>query len=209
MSHRDITIVQADEHRRRIIAGLVDMGMDPDRAREYEAARWDLSGAEALDECRWRGLALTAEDLTDFLRQRFGRDTFPDGAPLTHEAVGWSRKYVDLALSWAMEQGRGEPATPPQLRPIATLADMLNALRSPELVERIAGMKSLSLSLGAGCKIAGETAEDFEHILAPQLSDLLGRAAATGDPELVDRIEALVTNVHPDHQGAAARAARN
>jgi hypothetical protein len=89
---------------------------------------------------------------------------------------------------------------PERIAPTATVASLLDALRSPDMVVRIDAGKSLALSIGAGLKLAGETAEDVDNIIGPQLSAILGRAMA-GESSAVDELAALVTT----DQGRAHR----
>lgn len=201
--HTPLTTAEIDT---LMLAGLVRLGFAPVRAARLVAARWPMAADDVLAECRGRGLALSPGDLVDFLRERYGTAEHPDGEALTADSVGWFGFLVDLLLCWAAERGRGTP-TPigeaPAAPRLLTVSDMLAALRSADLAERVAGGLALAQSIGVGLRLAGEMAEDVEHIRGPAVSALLGRAMA-GEPEALAELESHLSTEPP-----AATAARN
>lgn len=181
------------EYEAEAVAALVRLGMTEPEAQAYVDGRFPLSGSEeVLAELRGRKVVIDRDDLTAFLRERFETDRCPDGAPLDGDAVGWPRYIVNDLATWAVNSGRASAGKQPP-RPVWTLEEMLAGLRSSEPVARMISGQILATSLGAGCRLAGENPVDFEHILSPALSDLIGRAMA-GDGSAVDELERIVTN---------------
>ncbi len=80
--------------------------------------------------------------------------------------------------------------------PVVTVADMLRDLRSDDAATRIRAGLRLAAAIGVGLKLAGEHREDVEHLIGPQLADVLGRAM-TGDAAAVDELERLITTTPP------------
>jgi hypothetical protein len=85
-----------------------------------------------------------------------------------------------------------------------TVEELFAGLRSPDLVVRIQAGAVLAYVLGAGVRLSGVDAESFEHLTAPQLSDLLGRAMS-GELAAAEELGRIVTNV----PAAARRAPTN
>jgi hypothetical protein len=170
------------------LEGLLRLGLEPDQAESAIRDRWPMLAADVPDETRARGLRLSPDDLAAFVADRFP-PTFDDGSPVAPDLIGWPASLVDQALTWAVAVGRGEPSSGPRSM---TVNEMLASLRSSNANTRTVAGKLLALSLGAGLKIAGTPEEDFEHILKPQLSELIGRAMS-GDSLAVDALEQCIT----------------
>jgi hypothetical protein len=83
---------------------------------------------------------------------------------------------------------------PPAGRPVVTVAAMLAGLKSTDLVTRLEAGVLLAQSIAAGLAVAGEHGLDVEHLLAPQISDLLGKAMYNADPAAVAELERVLTN---------------
>jgi hypothetical protein len=77
-----------------------------------------------------------------------------------------------------------------------SVVEMLEGLRSSSPARRMVAGFTLARALGAGLGHQGETREDVEHIIAPAVSSLIGRAIA-GDAEALEEIEAHVTSERP------------
>lgn len=190
-----------------VIAGLIrTLGMDPATARATAKSRWPMCGEVVVAECRGRGLVLTADDVTDYLRHRFDRTHCLDGAPLTAENVVMPSYMVSELLDWAIAEGRGIPsaeAPPPPQRPTVTVTMMLDGLRLDDADTRGAAGFLLARSLRAGLELAGETREDIEYVIGPQLLALIERAVA-GDSGAVDELERRITTDPAAVSNAAA-----
>jgi hypothetical protein len=197
----DHRILSRSEYELSLARTLARIGLGDALAESVIQGRWsNMNGAAVILECCGRGLLLTLDDLTAFLLERYApRTTFPDGAPIDADGINWGSWLIDPLLDWAVANCRGtfaddDEADPPapSLR-FVSMADMLAGLRSEDASDRIAAGCALGASLGVGLKLDGETVEDFELILAPQLSTLLGRAMA-GDLAAVVELGELVTN---------------
>ncbi len=197
----DNGVLTAAAYESLVLAGLERLGMTPDQARDVSAGRWPMTGAAAVCECRGRGLELCLEDLTDFLVWKFERLVFDDGAPIDAEAIGWSPRILDESLQWAVANGRGTlandaPEEPELLPSFVSVAAMLEALHSPDLLTRLQGGFRLAQSLGAGLALQGEDRLDIEHIVAPGVSKLIG-AAIAGDAGALEELESHITIENP------------
>lgn len=113
---------------------------------------------------------------------------------LGHKSLRFRRSDVEAFLT-----RHAHGAAPPEAR-VLTVAQLLDLLRSPDAQVRLGAMLLLSYSIGVGLSLGCEHAIDVEHIIAPQLSALLGRAAA-GDVAAVDVLAQHLTAALP----AAAR----
>jgi hypothetical protein len=184
-----------------LVAGNIGrlLGLSADQAAEIAANRWPMDANSAICECEGRGLRLDLTDLTHFLRDKFQRDTFDDGAPLVAESLGWLPYLVDELLEWAIDQDRGEAAgeSARTMPTTVSVPDMFKGLKSDNIVERLEAGFSLSRSLGVGLAIAGEDRLDIEHIIAPSVGELLGRAIHARDLEAIAELEAAITTVKP------------
>lgn len=186
-------ITDADDFERRVVANLVRLGLEPGEAEEVARSRFPACAEDARDECRIRGRILSLDDMTAFLRHKFGCDRHHDGEPLTADSVAWTAKTVGELLKWSVDHGIGHPAVCPDPKIVlVSVEDMLAALRSDDIATRISAGVELSRSLGVGLKLAGESVEDVENLIAPELTGLLGRAMA-GDVEAVDELQRVVT----------------
>ncbi len=94
------------------------------------------------------------------------------------------------------------PASAAKPLPVVDVRDLIAVLRSPVLADRIKAGLVLAASLGVGLRLAGDHPADVEHLLAPQLGELLGRAMA-GDATAVDELARYVS----DRPAAAPTAA--
>jgi hypothetical protein len=184
-------VIDALSYESVLFHTLADLGLAPEEAAAIFLQRWPMEVDGVLSECYGRGLALTTEDLTSYLRSYFGPHGYIDGEPITARDIGWNEKHVNGVLAWALENGRGEPRDESGPPPHVSVADMLDSLRSSDIVVRTLAASMLARSLGTGCALNGEHPEDFELLLAPQLSALLGRAAA-GDASAVDELETAI-----------------
>jgi hypothetical protein len=193
-----MNILNADLYDAMITESLVELGLSREQAEEVCSRRFPLSADGVLAECCGRGACLTPTDLQDFLFDRYERKTFDDGEPLSPNSIGWPRHLIDSLLMWAERNRRAKPVKdiPDPTLQLVSVQDMLAGLRSGDLADRIVAGVALARSLGVGLALQREHLEDVEHIIAPELSGLLGRAMA-GEVEAVDELTAHVTSEHP------------
>jgi hypothetical protein len=194
------SILSAAEYDRLVHDGLRRIGLSPDQAVEIASSRWPMRASDCLAECAGRGLTLELEDLTAFLRHKFKTDHFDDGTELVASSVGWLPRVVNELLSWAIANGRGEPADQDDninlIPAFVSVADMLQALRSESITDRLVAGFTLAKSLGIGLRLQGEDELDVTHISGPAISKLIG-AAIAGEPEAVEALEQAVTTECP------------
>lgn len=100
---------------------------------------------------------------------------------LGHRTSRFARADVEAYIARHARPTQGPPR-------VLTVADMFAGLRSPDVGVRTAAALLLAHSIGAGLRLSGEHVEDVQHLIGPQVVDLLTRAA-TGDTAAVDALE--------------------
>lgn len=71
--------------------------------------------------------------------------------------------------------------------------DMLSDLESADPEIRFRGAMDLAKSVGAGLALQRVSEEDAEHGIGRDFANLIARAAATGDPEVVGQLRRAIT----------------
>lgn len=192
-------ILTAAEHTSNVKARLIGLGIGIDavEAAEITAGRWETMGLDgALLECRQRGLALTRDDLRDYLLDVFAPlQTHSDGEPIGPE-IHWPSRHVEGALAWAVANGRGttiKPATGEHPKPeIRDIGEALQGLRSADLVTRVFSGTIFAGEFGERLRGAGATIDNLVMAIGPRLNHLLG-LAMSGNAEAVEQLEGLAT----------------
>jgi hypothetical protein len=190
-------ILPPDEYDGLLIAGLITVhGVEATEAEEYvKRERWPLNADDTLAECHGRGLVLERPDLRAFLDWKFRSLGETEDIP-GPDQVDWTQSLVDKCIEWCVNRSRGRLFREMPEGPI-TRDRMFELMRSDSPVSRLLGGKYLALALGAGLKQRGETQEDFDHILAPLLSELLARAMFLNDQSAVDQLDSYVERREP------------
>jgi hypothetical protein len=194
-------ILTAGQYEHLVVDGLQRIGLSPDQAIATAKLRWPMSASDAISECQGRGLSLEIQDLTAFLRHKFGTDHFDDGEALTASSVGWIPRTVEELLRWAVANRRGQPAddADPIMIPVMSVDAMMVGLRSDNIVVRLRSGFTLARAVGVGLRLQGEDPLDVEFIVGPDISKLIGRAIA-GEAEAVEELERHVTVENPARQ---------
>jgi len=190
-----------DEYAAAAFAALVRAGYPEAEAVKIVDGRFPLLAEDALKEARRRGLDLTMAHVKAFMLAETrlidgSRMTWRrDGSPFVPEEVWFRRHSLEAMLAWA---AKFVPITRPEPAPsVLTVQAMLQGLRSEDQVDRILSGCALAHSLGTGLALSGEHPEDVEHIVAPELTAMLGRAMA-GEAAAVDELESLITSDLPE-----------
>jgi hypothetical protein len=196
-------VLTNEQFERGAVEALKRQGFNALEADYLVRDRYPMSASHAVFELMARGLeeadlfCVEAYMLTQTSLITSNRKWKIDGGDFRVEEISFGRHSLeDLARFVAyFTRVCGYRSSPPRTDPtprVVTVAAMLAGLRSAEPSERLAAGLALSHSLGVGLALAGETIEDTEHIRAPVLSDLLGKAMA-GDHASVDALESLIT----------------
>ncbi len=81
--------------------------------------------------------------------------------------------------------------------PRLTLADMIAGLRSPVRKTRERFGRILACSIGIGLQESGTDPDDFQHIIAPDLTKMLDAAIDTGNIDAIEALERFCSNIKP------------
>lgn len=127
-------------------------------------------------------------------------------APKFGDLLGRAMAGIDLDAVEGLERiARGDMAS----LPVVQVADMLAGLRDSDREVRFGAGVLLLKSLRVGLDVAGETEEDVEYLVGPQLVDLVTRAVEC-DPAALAELESIISSEHPAHRAdRRRRSARN
>ena len=187
---------------------------DPERAAIADLARTqERSESDVIRRLVADGLRRKMERAAHSIKSEY-LDALHDPAAVSDLFLRWADAMCaaagvpgPLGSKYRLREGpQGYlPAPISADRPEINIKQMLAALRSADLEERIAAGIVLATSLGAGFRLTGEDATDFEYLIAPEWSDLIGRAMA-GESAAVDELaERITPDLDKAHRPQTAR----
>jgi hypothetical protein len=100
MTTMSANVLSQSDYEGLIRLGLRARGIDDGTIDTLLAARWPMSTVDLLSECAARGRLLVLEDVSDWLRERFG-----ELVPL--DELAFVPSQVNSILEWAVANDRG------------------------------------------------------------------------------------------------------
>ena len=101
--------LRVHEYEAVVIRGLVrDFQLSDEQAHRLIKARWPMSALQLPAEARPRGLEITLDDVTAWLKQTVG-EHWDDGEPVDPARTWITAKMADRCFEWLVRTGRARP----------------------------------------------------------------------------------------------------